>query len=372
MSSAIRSVEVVIADVPTIRPHILAMTTMMAQTVVLVFIIREDGITGVGEATTIGGLAYGEESPESIRTNVETYFAPVLIGIDGDSPAAAMALLNKHIVGNRFAKCAIETALMDAQGQAAGKTVAELLGGAKSSELPVAWTLASGNTDQDIEEGERVIAQRLHRDFKLKIGKRDVAADCDHVAAIARAFEGRASVRVDVNQAWDRGQAAEGAARLQDAGCVLIEQPLVGHDLAGMNALCQEYDIAIMADEGLTGPISAHRHVEAKAADVFALKIAQSGGLTPAKEVEHIARDADLAMYGGTMLEGAIGSIASAHLFSTFGPMEWGTELFGPLLMTEEILEEPLVYENFCLKLPTGPGLGVKVDRKKIARFARQ
>lgn len=372
MSSAIRSIEVVIADVPTIRPHVLAMTTMMAQTVVLVFITRDDGITGVGEATTIGGLAYGEESPESIHTNIDVYFTPVLTGMDGNDPAAAMARLDKHIVGNRFAKCAIETALLDAQGQACGKSVAELLGGAKYSKLSVAWTLASGNTEQDIEEGERVIAERLHRDFKLKIGKRDVAADCDHVAAIARAFEGRASVRVDVNQAWDRKQAADGAARLQDAGCVLIEQPLAGHDLTGMNALCEEYEIAIMADEGLAGPVSAHSHIDAKAADVFALKITQSGGLTAAREVEHIARAAGISMYGGTMLEGGIGTIASAHLFSTFGPMEWGTELFGPLLMTEEILEEPLVYQDFCLALPTGPGLGVKVDRQKIARFTRQ
>ena len=38
------------------------------------------------------------------------------------------------------------------------------------------------------------------------------------------------------------------------------------------------------------------------------------------------------------MLEGAIGSFASAHLFSTFRKLDWGTELFGPLLLTEEIL----------------------------------
>ncbi len=367
----IDSIRVVIADIPTIRPHVLAMTTMMSQTVVLIFVRRDDGIVGMGEATTIGGLAYGEESPESIKTNIDTYFAPMLIGQDADNPAAAMALFAGHIVGNRFAKCAIETALLDGLGQAMNQPVSALLGVVQHERLPIAWALASGNTEEDIEEGERVLSARLHRDFKLKIGTRNVVDDCAHVAAIARAFEGRASIRVDVNQHWTRGQADQGAALLQDAGVDLIEQPLVGHDVAGMKALCDRFDIAIMADEALTGPVSAQRFADERAADVFALKIAQSGGLMAGREVAAIADGAAIALYGGTMLEGAVGTAASAHLFATLDPMKWGTELFGPLLMTEEILEEPLEYSDFSLTVPTGPGLGIKVDEDKLARFAR-
>ena len=100
----IDKIEVVIADVPTIRQHVLAMATMTTQAIVLLFIRRDDGIVGVGEATTIGGLAYGEESPEGVKLAIETYFAPLLLGVDADRPAAAMALLDRHIVGNRFAK----------------------------------------------------------------------------------------------------------------------------------------------------------------------------------------------------------------------------------------------------------------------------
>lgn len=371
MGARISTIEVVIADIPTIRPHVLAMHTMHSQAVVLVFITRDDGFVGVGEATTIGGLAYGEESPESVKVNIETYLAPLLIGRAAHQIDDLMALLDRHIVGNRFAKCAVETALFDAQGQAVGQPVSALLGGTKHERLSVAWTLASGETARDIEEGEHVLSDRLHRDFKLKIGKRSVAEDCDHVAAIAAAFEGRASIRVDVNQHWSRTQAQEGAARLQEAGVDLIEQPLSKHDVAGMKALADTFDIAIMADEALTGPVSAQRFADEAATDVFAIKIAQSGGLAKAGEVAAIARKAGIALYGGTMLEGGIGTIASAHLFSTLDTIEWGTELFGPLLLTEEILEEPVQYMEFGMAVPTGPGLGVKVDREKLARFAR-
>ena len=368
----IERIEVVIADIPTIRPHVLAMATMMSQAVVLVFVRRDDSITGVGEATTIGGLAYGEESPEGIKLAIETYFAPLLVGEDADRPAQAMARLGQHIVGNRFAKCAIETALLDGVGLACGQPVSELLGGRRRESLPVAWTLASGDTAQDIEEGERMIAERRHNIFKLKIGKRAVADDCDHVGAIAKAFAGRANIRVDVNQHWTRAQATEGLVRLQDAGVTLAEQPIAANDIEGMRLLSDRFDLAIMADEAMTGPDSAWRFATKGAADVFAVKINQSGGLTGARNVAVIADAANIALYGGTMLEGAIGTAASAHLFATFGALEWGTELFGPLLMTEEILNEPLVYGDFELQVPAGPGLGISVDEDKLRHFARK
>ena len=70
---------------------------------------------------------------------------------------------------------------------------------------------------------------------------------------------------------------------------------------------------------------------------MFAVKIAQSGGLQGAASVASIAAAAGIELYGGTMLEGAAGTMASAQLFSTFDSLKWGTELFGPLLLTEEI-----------------------------------
>lgn len=56
----IQAVETLLVDVPTIRPHRLSVATMNHQTLVLVRVQCSDGIEGWGEATTIGGLAYGE------------------------------------------------------------------------------------------------------------------------------------------------------------------------------------------------------------------------------------------------------------------------------------------------------------------------
>lgn len=367
----IREIETTLVDVPTIRPHKLSVATMNTQTLVLVRVRCEDGIEGWGEATTIGGLNYGEESPESIKANIDAHIAPLITGMDAASVARVMARLRKTIQGNRFAKCAIETALLDAQGQRLGLPLSELLGGRVRDSVPVAWTLASGDTSKDIIEAEQMLEKRRHRIFKLKIGARAVQDDVDHVLAIKRALGDRASVRVDVNQAWSELDAVRGIAQLEAGGIDLVEQPVRAENRAALRRLAARFDVALMADEALHGPVDAFDLARSEGADVFAVKIAQSGGLFPAKEVATVAQLAGIGLYGGTMLEGGIGTAATAHLCATFTSLSWDTELFGPLLLTEEVLEEPLVYADFALQVPNKPGLGVRVDAGKLRRMRR-
>ena len=369
-SIVVERLETVLVDLPTIRPHKLSVATMNGQTLMLVRVHCSDGTVGVGEGTTIGGLAYGGESPESMKLAIDTYFAPVMVGQDATRIQALMARIGRMVKDNRFAKSAVETALLDAHGKRTGLTVSDLLGGRRRDSLPVAWTLASGNTQADIAEAEAMLAQRRHNVFKLKIGARGVRDDVAHVAAIKQALGDRAAVRVDVNMAWNETDAAWGMAALADAGCELVEQPVA--QAAALGRLVRRFPVALMADESLTGPDSAFELARVHAADVFAIKIEQSGGLFAAQRVAAIADAAGIGLYGGTMLEGGVGTIASAQLFATFANLQWGTELFGPLLLTEEILATPLDYHEFELHLPQGPGLGIALDEDRVAFFARQ
>jgi muconate cycloisomerase len=368
-SAVIDAVETMLVDLPTIRPHKLSMTTMSGQTLMLVRIRCSDGTAGIGEGTTIGGLAYGGESPEGMKLAIDTYFTPRMLGADANRVPSLMAHLGKGIRDNRFAKCAVETALFDALGHRTGLPVSELLGGRLRDRLPVAWTLASGDTGRDIEEARHMLEIRRHRIFKLKIGRRSVRDDVAHVAAIKKALGEQASVRVDVNMAWTELQAHRGLAGLVDAGCELVEQPVASVD--ALARLTGKFPIAVMADESLMGPATAFALARQAGADVFAVKTEQSGGLQAAQHVAAIADAAQIELYGGTMLEGAIGSIASAHAFATFRELQWGTELFGPLLLTEEILAQPLDYSDFHLSIPSAPGLGIQLDEDRILHYRR-
>lgn len=372
MSAVIQSIDTQLVDLPTIRPHQLSMTTMACQTLVIVRLRDSDGIEGLGEGTTIGGLAYGPESPESIKRNIDTYLAPLLIGQEASNINALRARLARHARGNMIAKSALETALLDAQGKRLGLSVAELLGGARQTHLPVLWTLASGDTQKDIDEAELRLEQRRHCDFKLKIGARSVAEDVAHVAAIKAALGERASVRVDVNQAWDETSAVRGIHALQEAGIELIEQPIPAREHAGLVRLANRFRVPMLADEAVQDARDGLDLVGAGFGGAFALKIAKAGGPLGAIELGRLAQTAGIGLYGGTLLEGTIGTAASLHAWATLGEMAWGTEMFGPLLLKDDIVAEPLDFHDFGVELPSAPGLGVTLDEDKLAHYSRQ
>lgn len=369
--ASILSVETILVDLPTIRAHQLAMAVMQRQTLAIVRLTCSDGIEGIGEATTIGGLSYGEESPEGIKLAIDTYLAPALAGMDATNIHAAMQRLEKVARGNRFAKSALETALLDAQGKRLNVPVSTLLGGAVRTRMPVLWTLASGDTARDIEEAEALLQSRRHNTFKLKVGRRAVSEDVAHVSRIKQALGDRARVTVDVNQAWNEADAAGAIARLEAAGVDLIEQPIPRANLAGMARLAARFVVPIMADEAVNGPEDALDIARQGAADVLALKIAKSGGLYEMLRTAAVGDAAGMSLYGGTMLEGSIGSIASAHGFACLPRLSWGTELFGPLLLKDDIVANPPRYADFELELPAGPGLGLTLDEDKLNFYRR-
>lgn len=367
----IHSIEAILVDIPTTRVHRLSFGAITAQNYVIVRIRNSDGVVGIGEASTIGGPAWAEESTETIKTIIDTYLAPRLLGRDPRDMRALSSEMNKWVKGNRFAKAAVEMALLDMVARCANMPAVQLLGGVVQDRIELAWTLASGDTDIDIEEGEAKLAQRLHRVFKLKIGYGDPQADVTHVTRIARHFGARARIQVDVNQAWDELTATRSIAALQDAGVALVEQPVARHDLGAMRRLAARFDLAIMADESLATAHDAIEIVRQEAADVFALKLTKAGGPWATLQCAAIAQAAGIPLYGGCMLESGVGTAAYLHVFAALSGMTQGCELFGPLLLKEDILTQGLTYGDFAIHLHQGPGFGVDIDEDKLAHYRR-
>jgi muconate cycloisomerase len=367
----IESIEAVLVDLPTIRAHKLAMTTMSRQTLVIVRVTCSDAVCGLGETTTIGGLSYGDQSPEGIKLAIDAYIAPLLQGVDASNVNAAMRRVGASVQGNSFAKSAVEIALLDAQGQRVGLPVHALLGGACRDSLPVLWTLASGDAARDVEEGLAMIEARRHRVFKLKIGSRALADDLAHVQAIRRGLGDDVMLTVDVNQAWDEATAVRGIAALEAIGVGLVEQPVPRRNRRALARLATRFDVPIMADEAVHDAVDAFDLAAENPVDVYALKVSQAGGLWPAIRAAAVAEAAGVGIYGGTLLEGSIGSIAAAHAFAACPQLSWGTELFGPLLLKDDIVVERPHYRDFELQLPQAPGLGVQLDIDKLAHYRR-
>ncbi|TDN60060.1 muconate cycloisomerase family protein [Scandinavium goeteborgense] len=369
MSITIESIACWLVDIPTIRPHKLSMTTMGCQTLTIVRMTCAQGV-GWGEATTIGGLSYGSESPESIKSAIETYLSPLLCGQTFSGVAALAAKMNASVKGNTFAKSALETAFLDVQGKMLGLPVSALLGGALTERLPVLWTLASGDTEKDIDEGKRLLAEGRHDTFKLKIGARELKTDLRHALAIKAALGDEVSIRVDVNQAWDVTTAIKGMTELQAGGIDLVEQPIPRWDQRGLITLSQRFAVPILADEAVATAHDGYALASGGFTGAYALKIAKAGGPVQALKLAQVAQAAGVALYGGTMLEGTLGTVASLHAWSTIN-MHWGTEMFGPLLLKDDIVVRPLDFSHGQVTLPQEPGLGVDIDPDKLRHYAR-
>jgi muconate cycloisomerase len=369
---AISEIKSTIVDVPTVRKHKLSSLSVTAQSYVIVELRLANGVIGVGEAATLGGPRWSEESVESIKATIDTYLAPALAGAAAERFVSARARMDEAAKRNNAAKAAIESALFDAVGRTLGVPAVQLLGGAVRDSVPVLWTLASGDAVQETEEAERKIAARLHNTFKVKIGAQTPEADMARMRRLAGALEGRATLIVDANQAWDETTALRCLPVLAEIGVTLVEQPLPAWNILGMARLRARSAVPLMADECVFSTHDMLDVARAGAADVVSLKLVKHGGLLATRDVAAVARAAGIGLYGGCLLESSIGAAAHLQVFAGLRELSWGCEHFGPQILTGDLVTEPLRFEDFHIHLPTGPGLGVTLDPGQLRRYARQ
>ena len=192
----VRDVRATIVDVPTIREHKLSQTAVTSQGYVIVQLRLANGAVGIGEAATLGGPRWSEESVEAIKAKLGAYQAPPQVGQRADAFEANETRLAAAAKRNNAAKAALDTALYDAVGRTLDLPASALLGGAVRTSVPVLWTLASGDPVQETEEAGRKLDARLHNRFKVKLGAKPPADDMARLRHLARALEGRADLVV--------------------------------------------------------------------------------------------------------------------------------------------------------------------------------
>jgi muconate cycloisomerase len=368
---AIASVRSTIVDVPTVRRHKLSSLSVTAQSYVIVEVKLANGVSGIGEAATLGGPRWSEESVESIKANIDTYLAPAIAGLPADRFELIGIQLDAAAKRNTAAKSAIETALMDAVGRTLGIPAALLLGGVVRDRVPVLWTLASGDPVQEVEEAERKIAARLHNTFKVKIGAQAPETDLARLRHLASSLAGRATLIVDANQAWDETTALRCLPVLAELGVTLVEQPVPAWDLDGLARLRRRSTVPLMADECVFSAHDMLAVAQRGAADVVSLKLVKHGGLLNTRKVAAVAEAAGIGLYGGCLLESSVGAAAHLQVFAGLRSLAWGCEHFGPQILTDDLVTEPLRFEDFHVHLPAGPGIGVTLDQDKLRRYAR-
>ncbi len=371
-ATRVRAVSSWIVEAPTRRKHKLSNTSISYQGYVFVRVTLENGVDGFGEASTLGGPRWAEESVEAIKANIDTYLAPALIGKPAALLEAASGEMAKACKRNNAAKSALDMALLDATGKTLGVPAHVLLGGARRTSFSAIWALASGDAAQEVEEAQGMIEKGWFNRFKIKLGFADPKTDLDRLAALQKALPTGTDIIADVNQGWSEADFIRYLPRLADLGVSLVEQPLPAGQMAAMARISARSPIPIMMDEGVFTLEEALDGCARAAGSVLSLKLCKHGGVHQLKQVAGIAQAAGMQLYGGCLLESSVGAAAHLHAFATLPALEWGTEHFGPKILIEDLCRDGLTYENFEVHLPKGPGLGVTPDLDLIEKYARK
>ncbi len=371
-ATIIRRITARIVDAPTTRKHKLSNTSVSHQSYVFVSVELENGVTGFGEGSTLGGPRWAEESVEAMKANIEVYLAPALIGQSACLTEAVSLHMDRAAKRNYTAKSAIDMALLDALGKTLNVPAHVLLGGAVRNAFDAIWALASGDAVQEVEEALEMIRRGWFQRFKIKLGFADPQTDLSRLAALQTALPAGTTLVADVNQAWSEAECTRYLPVLRDLGVSLIEQPIAAGQTAASARIAARSDVPVMMDESVSTLAEAAREITAATGSVLSLKLCKHGGAHNLKRVAGIAAAQGVQLYGGCLLESSIGAAGHLHAFATLPRLEWGTEQFGPKILIEDLVTEGLRYEDFQVHLPDGPGLGVSPNPEVIDKYARK
>ncbi len=278
--------------------------------------------------------------------------------------------------------CGLETALLDALGQASKLRVADLLatnyspsteGGSPAmlrTRVPVNAVIGGTTIEATITSARTAIAAGFTC-LKLKLADASAAA-LERVGAVRAAIGPDPRLRLDANEGWNGEQARALLARCAVYDIEYIEQPLPAPDLAGMAALRGVSPIPLAADEALTGLASARRILQARAADVLILKPQLAGGLRTCRQIMREASAQGVSCVITSTLETGIGVAAALHLAAASPEISLPCGLATLDLLENDLLQTRLPIHQGSLELPIAPGLGVLPDQDALKHFVTE
>ncbi len=361
----IRSIEPIAVSLPMIKPLIMAGETVARADNALVRVEADDGLIGWGEAASAPTMT-GEILASMVAA--VHYLTPVLIGRATGDIAGARAAMDARMYANHGAKAAIEIALHDLAGRATGRPVHALLGNKRRSRLPLLGVIGGGDFDGDLADAAAKKAKGFTA-FKVKVGVDGPEKDAARTRAICEVLGPDCLISADANQGFSIEQAIAFVHAVAHTRLDFLEQPVAGHDLAGMAAVAAASAIAIGADEGIHSADDIARHHAQGAARGVSLKSIKLGGIAGMLDAARLADDLDMRVNVSCKTgKSSIGCAAALHVAAVMHNVTWGLTLTHAGL-AEDVTQTPLPVAYGFAGVPDAPGLGITVDEEKVRRF---
>jgi galactonate dehydratase len=338
------------------------------------------GLTGIGEASHGGS---GPARDRVVAAIVREQIAPLLVGRDPRAVRAAVAALRPVASGlpGWTAVSAVEQALWDLAGQAAGLPVYRLLGGPARERIPLYANINRATRDRTpagFAASARAAAAQGFGAIKCapfdgvdplsgrdRAGRALVAAGLARVAAIRDALGPTPDLYVDCHGRFDVATAVWVARELATLGVRWFEEPVPTEDRAALAQVRDRVAVEVIGGEHLLGPAACWPYLADHLFGTLMPDVKHCGGIGGLVAIGELAAAAGVAVAphnpsGPVALAASLQAAAvlpSLRILEyAWGEVDWRAGLVTP---AEAIVAGELA-------LPTAPGLGVRLDEAAV------
>ena len=332
-----------------------------------------DGLVGLGE---MGG---GGEAAEGALLGLRPY----VVGHDAfDLEALRFKICNPtaSLYNNRTQlHAAIEFACLDIIGQALGVPVYDLLGGRLRDDVPFASYLFFRYADPkrgsgEVRTVEQVVAHARalrgahgFRTHKLKGGVFPPDYELECYRALAAAFPEDA-LRYDPNSVLSVEEGIRFGRAIEDLRNDYLEDPTWG--LNGLRRLRERVRVPLATNTVVVNFEELAANVLRPAVDVILLDTTFWGGIRPCVKAAGVCETFQLGVAVHSSGELGIQLATMLHLGAVIPNLAFAADAHYHHLADDVIDGGKMTYRGGRLAVPAGPGLGVRLDRDKVGRYA--
>ena len=376
----ISRVEIIPVDIPYKIPFRVSYGGITSGNQVILRIITDEGIDGVG--SSIGFFKTGL-TRESAMAQMKSIASGLLLGKDPLNTEAILSRLDTVLPGNWRIKAHVDYALYDLKGKILNVPLYQLLGGISREKIPLEWILCMEDPKVQAKMAITYLEAGFHS-IKMHVGV-DPQLAVRRFKAVREAIGPDIPISIDMasiagsESYWNAHDALRLIEELKEYNLYYAEQPVTTHDIAGFRAIKSRTTVPLAADASAESVGEAYRVIRQEAADIFHVLMGRIGGIRRSMNYVNLVDAASLD-YAICTLGNGIEHAAGAHfavsrakrgrildeiglIFYLYG----GTDTKD--ITTDVTKEINGRIEKGFLYPPKGPGLGIEINYEMVDRY---